>query len=119
MCDKETLNLSESEKKRIFGRLSAAVETLAGKSAKGSSEYNEDIYLAANSGDKDLADLATVVAFYSVRPFFSNLARKFQNSAGKPEIDDFMNDLYVNKIFQDIKSLPREDPGVRQRYQGV
>ena len=108
MCDRETLNLSESEKKRIFGRLSAAVETLAAKSAKGSSEYNEDIYLAANSGDKDLADLATVVAFYSVRPFFSNLARKFQNSAGKPEIDDFMNDLYVNKIFKDIREYNPE-----------
>ena len=108
MCDRETLNLSESEKKRIFGRLSAAVETLAAKSAKGSSEYDEDIYLAANSGDKDLADLATVVAFYSVRPFFSNLARKFQNSAGKPEIDDFMNDLYVNKIFKDIREYNPE-----------
>lgn len=62
-------------------------------------KWNQEIYLAAHSGDKELYGLASVLTFYLVRPFFSRRAAKYQNSAKKPEINDFMNDLYV-KIFQ-------------------
>lgn len=62
-------------------------------------KWNRDIYLAAHSGDTELYGLASVLVFFTVRPFFSSLAVKYQNSAQKPEIDDFMNELYI-KILQ-------------------
>lgn len=65
----------------------------------GTKKWNREIYLAAHSGDSELYGLASVLAFFLVRPFFSNVAAKYQNSAKKPEIEDFMNDLYI-KIFQ-------------------
>lgn len=65
----------------------------------GAKRWNRDIYLAAHSGDTELYGLASVLVFFLVRPFFSNVAAKYQNSAKKPEIEDFMNDLYI-KIFQ-------------------
>lgn len=70
-------------------------------------KWNMEIYLAAHSGDKELYGLASVLAFYIVRPFFAKEAKKYQNNAKKPEIDDFMNDLYV-AIFQMLKNYNPE-----------
>lgn len=70
-------------------------------------KWNMEIYRAAHSGDKELYGLASVLAFYIVRPFFAKEAKKYQNSAKKPEIDDFMNDLYV-AIFQMLKNYNPE-----------
>ncbi len=108
MDEKKERVLTQSEIVHLTQRLSTALDDLMNKKKKGSRDFDQDIYLAAHSGNKSLYDLATLVAFYSVRPFFSNVARKFQNNAGKPEIDDFMNDLYINKIFRDIKDYNPE-----------
>ena len=107
MCEEKAVSMTKLEKEQVANRLQTAFTDLTEKNKKGSSQYNHDIYLAANSGDKELSDLATLVAFYSIRPFFSGVAKKYQNNAGKPEIDDFMNELYI-KIFKDIRDYNPE-----------
>ena len=75
-------------------RLEAAIISIQGGTPpKEIPGLRQDIHDASISGDKELRGLAAAVAYMVVEPHFTAVAKKHQDTYGRPEVDDFLGDL--------------------------
>lgn len=81
----------------------------------------QDIHNASVSGNMELRGLAAAAAYMVVKPHFAAVARKHQDTYGRPEIEDFLGDikLYILKHIEEYDPQYSLNTWMEHRYQPI
>lgn len=91
---KNTINLTTKEKDNIKNELEDYIDNFDKMNPKLSSETQIAVREAANSGDKDLFDLACIVAYTAIENHYRRRAFSYKQYSNT-EISDLMDELFI------------------------
>lgn len=91
---KDKIQITEERKEELYKELNDYLDTFDKKNPKLTEETQLAVRDAANSGDKDLFDLATIVAYTAIGNHYRKRAYSYKQYSNT-EINDLMSELYI------------------------